>query len=302
MPPYIPYTEEEKQLANSVDLAEFLRLRGEKLEKIGREYKLIYTDGTGSHDSITISGSTWYDHKNQIGGGAIRFMRHHYGMDFQTAMHELLGKNFSAVSIPVSKDIPKDKTHKEFKLPERNSDMHRVFAYLIKHRHISPDVVTFFAKNHTLYEDKEHHNAVFVSVDEKDVPRQAHKRSANSFGKSFRQTVEGSDTKYSFSHFGKSGKIYIFEAPIDMLSFLILYPENWQNNSYIAMNGVYENAVLTALENHPDLCEIVICTDNDEGGIDAAYRLSDILYDKGYKNIQRQIPECKDWNEQLKSM
>lgn len=122
--PYIPYTEEEKQLANSVDLAEFLRLRGEKLERIGREYKLIYTDGTGSHDSITISGSTWYDHKNQIGGGAIRFMRHHYGMDFQTAMHELLGKNFSAVSIPVSKDIPKDKTHKEFKLPERNPDMH----------------------------------------------------------------------------------------------------------------------------------------------------------------------------------
>ena len=88
--------------------------------------------------------------------------------------------------------------------------MHRVFAYLIKHRHISPDVVTFFAKNHTLYEDKEHHNAVFVGVDEKGVPRQAHKRSANSFGKSFRQTVEGSDTKYSFSHFGKSGKIYIF--------------------------------------------------------------------------------------------
>ena len=300
--PYIPYTEEEKQLANSVDLAGFLRLRGEKLERVGREYKLIYTDGTGSHDSITINGSTWYDHKNQIGGGAIRFMRHHYGMDFQTAMHELLGKNFSAVSIPVSKDIPKDKTHKEFKLPERNSDMHRVFAYLIKHRHISPDVVTFFAKNHTLYEDKEHHNAVFVSVDEKDVPRQAHKRSANSFGKSFRQTVEGSDTKYSFSHFGKSGKIYIFEAPIDMLSFITMFPNNWQNHSYIAMNGVYENAVLTALENHPDLCEIVICTDNDEGGIDAAYRLSDILHDKGYKNIQRQIPECKDWNEQLKSL
>ncbi len=300
--PYIPYTEEEKQLANSVDLAEFLRLRGEKLEKIGREYKLIYTDGTGSHDSITISGSTWYDHKNQIGGGAIRFMRHHYGMDFQTSMHELLGKNFSAVSRPVSKDIPKDKTHKEFKLPERNSDMHRVFAYLIKHRHISPEVVTFFAKNHTLYEDKEHHNAVFVGVDEKGVPRQAHKRSANSFGKSFRQTVEGSDTKYSFSYFGKSEKIYIFEAPIDMLSFITMFPNNWQNHSYIAMNGVYENAVLTALENHPDLREIVICTDNDEGGIDAADRLSDILHDKGYKNIQRQIPECKDWNEQLKSM
>ena len=39
---YIPYSEEEKQLANSVDLEQFLQMRGEKLEKIGREYKLVY--------------------------------------------------------------------------------------------------------------------------------------------------------------------------------------------------------------------------------------------------------------------
>ena len=36
--PYIPFTDEEKQLANSVDLAEYLRVRGEKLERAGREY------------------------------------------------------------------------------------------------------------------------------------------------------------------------------------------------------------------------------------------------------------------------
>ena len=44
--------------------------------------------------------------------------------------------------------------------------------------------------------------AVFVGVDENGVPRQAHKRGTATFGKSFRQTVEGSDTKYSFSHSG----------------------------------------------------------------------------------------------------
>ena len=40
--PYIPFTDEQKQLANSVDLAEYLRVRGEKLERVGREHKLIY--------------------------------------------------------------------------------------------------------------------------------------------------------------------------------------------------------------------------------------------------------------------
>ncbi len=88
--PYIPFTEEQKVIANSVDLADFLRLRGEKLERAGREYKLIYSDGSGSHDSITIRGSTWFDHKNQVGGGAIKFMQYHYGMDFPTAVQELL--------------------------------------------------------------------------------------------------------------------------------------------------------------------------------------------------------------------
>ena len=80
--PYIPFTDEQKQLANSVNLEEFLRMRGEKLERVGREHKLIYCDSSGRHDSITLRGSTWFDHKNQVGGGAIKFMQEFYGMDF----------------------------------------------------------------------------------------------------------------------------------------------------------------------------------------------------------------------------
>ncbi len=298
---YIPYSEEEKQLANSVDLEQFLQMRGEKLEKIGREYKLVYYDSSGKHDSITINGSAWFDHKNQLGGGAIKFMRHFYGMDFQTAMNELLGRSVSSICRSPPKAEVKEEKHKEFKLPEKNANMHRVYAYLIKQRFIAPEIITFFAKQHTLYEDKEHHNAVFVGVDEKGVPCQAHKRSTNSYGNTFRITCEGSDTKYSFAHFGESEKLFVFEAPIDMLSYLTLHPENWQQNSYIAMNGVYENAVLTALENHSKLKEIVLCTDNDEGGIDAVDRLTDILKEHGYKNISRFCPLFKDWNEDLKA-
>lgn len=300
--PYIPFTEEQKQLANSIDLADFLRLRGEKLERAGREYKLIYSDGSGSHDSITIRGSTWFDHKNQVGGGAIKFMQYHYGMNFPTAVQELLGQRVTSLSSVPPKTSKQSEKHKDFRLPEANANMHRVFAYLIKQRFIAPEIITHFAKNHTLYEDKEHHNAVFVGVDENGVPHQAHKRGTSTFGKSFRQTVEDSDTKYSFAHFGESGKLFVFEAPIDMLSYLTLYPQNWQKHSYIAMNGVYENAVLTALNCHSNLTEIVICTDNDVGGIDAADRLRDVLRDNNYENISRILPKNKDWNEDLKQL
>lgn len=299
--PYIPFTDEQKQLANSVDLAEYLRVRGEKLERVGIEHKLIYYDSSGKHDSITIRGSKWFDHKNQVGGGAIKFMQEFYDMDFQTAVQELLGQRVTPLSHAPPKAVVHEEKVKKFMLPEANSNMHRVFAYLIKQRFINPDIISNFAKQHTLYEDKQHHNAVFVGLDENGVPRQASKRSTNSFGKTFRITCEGSDTRYSFSHFGKSEKLFVFEAPIDMMSFLTLYPQEWQKHSCIAMNGVYENAVLTALKNHSNLSEIVLCVDNDEGGIEAVDRLRDILADNGYSDVKRLAPEYKDWNEVLKA-
>ena len=299
--PYIPFTDEQKILANSVDLEEFLIMRGEKLERVGREHKLIYYDSSGKHDSITIRGSKWFDHKNQVGGGAIKFMQEFYGMDFQTAVQELLGRSISPLSnSPPKADTEEQKT-RDFILPEPNSDMHRVYAYLIKQRFISTDIITYFAKQHTLYEDKNHHNAVFVGLNENGEPKQAHKRSTNSIGSTFRITCSGSDTHYSFAHFGEDERLYVFEAPIDMLSFLTRYPNDWQKHSYIAMNGVYENAVLTALKNHSNLSEVILCVDNDEGGIEAVDRLRDILNENGYSNVKRLAPPYKDWNEVLKA-
>ena len=297
---YIPFTDEQKVLANSVNLEEFLRMRGEKLERVGREHKLIYYDGSGKHDSITLRGSTWFDHKNQVGGGAIKFMQEFYDMDFQTAVQELLGQRVTPLSHSPPKAIAKEEK-KEFRLPQANTNMHRVYAYLIKQRFIAPEVITHFAKQHTLYEDKEHHNAVFVGVDENGVPRQASKRSTNSYGNSFRITCQGSDTRYSFAHFGESKRLYVFEAPIDMMSFLTLYPKDWQKHSCIAMNGVYENAVLAALKNHSNLSEVILCVDNDEGGIEAVDRLKDILSENGYTDVKRLAPKFKDWNEVLKA-
>ncbi len=298
--PYIPFTDEQKITANSVDLAEFLRMRGEKLERAGREYKLIYYDSSGKHDSITMSADRWFDHKNQVGGGPIKFMQYHYGMSFPNAVQALLGYSVLPQRSPPKQVKAEEK--REFRLPEANTDMHRVYVYLIKQRFIAPEIITHFAKHKTLYEDKAHHNAVFVGVDENGIPRQAHKRSTSTYGSSFRITCESSDTRYSFAHFGNSEKLFIFEAPIDMLSYLTLHPENWQKHSYIAMNGVYENAVLTALKCHSNLSEIVICTDNDVGGIDAADRLRDVLRENNYKKISRIAPKNKDFNEDLKQL
>ena len=163
-------------MASKVDLVSFLQLRGEKLERVGKEYKLIYADSTGKHDSITVCGNRWYDHKNQIGGGPVKFLREHYGMSYQEAMLELLGgERATALEIVSPKNEPQNICKKEFKLPDANDDMRRVFAYLTKQRFIAPDVISFFAHQHKIYEDKDHHNAVFVGTDENGVPKFGYK-------------------------------------------------------------------------------------------------------------------------------
>ena len=215
-------------------------------------------------------------------------------------MIQLLGGHCSAQTArSAPRETPKPVV-KPFELPEANSDMRRVFAYLTKQRFIDPQIISHFAHEHKIYEDGKYHNVVFVGTDENGNPKQASVRSTLSFGKTFRITVANSDTKYSFSHFGNDEKLFVFEAAIDMLSFITLYQKDWEQHSYIAMNGVYESAVLKALEDHSDLQSVYLCTDNDEGGIEAAERLRDILAERGYTEIFRLAPQQKDWNEMLK--
>lgn len=294
--PYINFSDDDLYRANTADLVSYLERRGERMKRVGSTYQYVYTDGSGTHDSVTIHGGKWYDHKNQHGGYAVKFLQEFLGFSFQDSVLELLSGNCSAqIAKPSTKPVTKP-----FELPEANLDMRRVFAYLTKQRFIDPQIISHFAHEHKIYEYRKYHNVVFVGMDENGTPKQASVRSTLSFGKIFRITVAGSDTNYSFSHFGNDEKLFVFEAPIDMLSFITLCQKDWKNHSYIAMNGVYESAVLKALENHSDLQAVYLCTDNDEGGIDAAERLRDILHEHGYTDIFRIAPQQKDWNECLK--
>ena len=287
---YIPFTEEEKERAASVDLAEFLRQRGEKLLPSGREKRLA------SDRSVTIRGSEWYDHEEHEGGNAISFVRKHYGLSYPEAVEELLGRG-SGQTYPVAQSIKTPP--KPFELPEVNRDMRRVFAYLAKGRHIDRTIVTHFARARLLYEDAKYHNCVFVGRDKQGIPRHAHKRSCNSFGKSFRQNVEGSDPKYSFHHMGTDGRLFVFEAPIDLLSYLTLHPENWQAHSYVACCGTSAIPALSMMERMSAPEEVYLCLDNDQAGEKGSLRMAEQIAEQFNIASDRLLPEHKDWNDDL---
>ena len=297
--PYIHFTEEQKLRASEVDLVEFLRHQGEKLIRSGPEYRLA------SDRSVTVRGNEWYDHATEQGGGPISFVQQFYNFSYPEAVTCLLGGEQGTVhaSVPKSKERPR----KEFALPPANRDMRRVYAYLLKRRFLDRDVINFFVRAGLLYEsceeinNREYHNAVFIGKDETGTARHAHKRSLNSQGKTFRMNVEGCDLRYSFHHSGTSNRLYVFEAPIDLMSFLSLYSKDWQPHSYVALCGTSEHAMLWMLEQNPSLQHIVLCQDHDPAGIEANGRLTEVLRERGYNHVGVLQPEHKDWNEDLKA-
>lgn len=287
---YVHFTDKQKRRANSVDLVDFLRAQGEEVTRSGHEYRWK------RHDSVTIRGSRWFRHSTEEGGHAIDFVREFYGMRFPDAVTMLLNGESGAGFVSARPEPVLER--KPFELPEKNSNNRRVFAYLAGTRCITPEVIAHFVRAGTLYEDAKYHNAVFVGLDANGQPRHAHKRSTLTFGEPFRANVEGSDARYGFGHVGKSDRLHVFEAPIDLLSYISLIKESWQEHSYLALNGVSDQALLQALVDHPHLRVPVLCLDNDAAGIAAANRITEKLKPMGYVVSHRLCCE-KDWNEQL---
>ena len=288
--PYIEFTQEQLDRANNTDLADFLRRQGETLERSGHEWRWK------RHDSVTISGNQWCRHSQQQGGYPIAFVQEFFTPDFPDAVLLLLGD--AQGHYAQSEQKPKKKSA-PFELPERNHTMRRVFAYLMQTRGIAGDVVSHFAHEKTLYEDAKYHNAVFVGHDENGKPRHAHKVGTYTEGKPFKGNVESSDPRYCFRHIGTGGTLYVFESPIDMLSYITLNPVDWQRHSYAALAGVSGQAMMNVLAQNPHIQTVALCLDNDPAGLAAAHRLTALLHENGYTDVRQELSFYKDWNEDL---
>lgn len=288
---YVYFTDEQKERANSVDLADFLHRQGEKLLPSGKDKRLA------SDRSITIRGNRWYDHACEKGGCSIDFVKMYYGKSFPDAVTMLLGGEQGQAYRPGKGQD--QEPPKPFVLPEAHSNMRRVYGYLTRTRCIDRFVVSFFARKKMIYEDVKYHNAVFVGFDKDGVARHAHKRSTYTQGDGFKGNVESCDPRYSFHHIGQDDTIYVFEAPIDMLSFICIYQKDWKNHSYAALCGVSDQVILQLLSDYPNIKNIGLCLDNDDAGIQARERITKNLSERGYQNVFPLFPRLKDWNEDL---
>ena len=276
------YTQAQIDKANAVDLEKFLRAQGETLVRSGKEYRWK------AHDSLTVCGNKWFRHSQSKGGLPVDFVMEFYGKSFPEAVQMLTGEPGEVQ--PEADPAP----YPAFRLPLRNVTNANILNYLTQERKLSPSLVNFFIVAGDIYEDAAHHNVVFVGRDADGHPCYA---SSRGIREKFRQDAAGAEKAFGFAHRGTDKQLLVFEAPIDLLSFIELFPKNWQQHNYLSLGGVSGKALRQFLSERPDVERVFLCLDADKAGEDACKRLAGLLPDT--VSVTRIQPCMKDWNDVL---
>lgn len=276
------YTQAQIDRANAANLEVFLRAQGETLVRSGKEYRWK------AHDSLTVCGNKWFRHSQSKGGFPVDFVMEFYGKSFPEAVQMLTGEPGEAQ--PEADPAPSP----AFRLPLRNVTNANILNYLTQERKLSPSLVNFFIAAGDIYEDAVHHNVVFVGRDADGHPRYASNRGIR---EKFRQDAAGAEKAFGFAHRGTDKQLLVFEAPIDLLSFIELFPKNWQQHNYLSLGGVSGKALRQFLSERPDVERVFLCLDSDKAGEDACKRLVALLPDS--VSVTRIQPCMKDWNDVL---
>lgn len=276
------YSQDQIDRANAVDLEEFLKSQGKALIRSGKEYRWK------AHDSLTVRGNKWFRHSNSTGGYPVDFVMEFWGKSFPEAVELLIGEKGEGQHEAVPAPAP------EFHLPMRNVTNVNAKNYLVQERGLNEKLVDTFLNAGDIYEEAKHHNVVFVGRDRKNLPRFAHCRGTTD---RFRLDVAGSDKSYGFSYQGTGDQLCVFEAPIDLLSFINIFPKDWKTRSYLSLGGVAYKALERYLAEHPGISRVYLCLDSDQAGEEACERIAKAMPDG--LTITRMKPKKKDWNEVL---
>lgn len=189
-------------------------------------------------------------------------------------------------------------------LPERNRDMRRAYAYLTKTRWIDPDVVQEFVDRKMLYQDVRG-NCVFLAYGADGEPNFATFRGTLSERK-FLGDIKGSDYTHDFYVNNGAEKLIVTESVIDAMSVMSILKGQgveFQKYDYLVQAGTQKyDAVLTQLEEHPKVNEVLLAMDHDIAGVKGMQKVKELVWEfpeERKVSIHVPDPQYKDWNEVL---
>lgn len=321
------YRNDQITFANQISILDYAQTVGLELDY---RPKHVLVKGIDSLE-LSLNGREWYYHYSSIGGGIVQFVIWLQDISWKDAMQQLLtyGRYATPEQIRISEGrIASEPVTKEkeapvsFVLPEKKKPYRNLFAYLIKTRKISQPIVQHFIEQKKLYMDG-HNNCVFLSLNEQGKPVSAFLRGTyDRKGKApFKFIVPGSDERYGFTREGSNHRLLIFEACIDLMSYMTiqsmrnpLYLHNTEDH-FISTNGHKYEPIRTYLREHPEIDQIVFCVDNDarnamgvipsEKFMERAKAIIEKTFPERFQEgtyFYKHLPDLKDWNEDLKHL
>lgn len=252
-------TTEQIEKARQASLADFFIQNGYETERSRNE---LHIKGYGGL-FVNVETNEWYcfSQADKHGGrNAINCLTDIIGMDFKSAVEALTGESILHRDYRQTEQALQKK--KELELPERATDMRKVFAYLCQTRLLDREIISELAHEGLLYQDNRG-NAVFLHKDENRKTVGAEIQGTNT-EKRYKGVAAGtSDSLFSVT-IGTPTKAYIFESAIDLLSFRQLAnQQKIQNSVLVSMAGLKPNSLKTLSERG---LQLFACVDNDEAG------------------------------------
>lgn len=139
-----------------------------------------------------------------------------------------------------------------------------------------------------IYEDAIKHNVIFIGCDLKGTVRYAGVRGTKE--KYRGGDAPGSEKAYGFNHMGTDDMLFVFEAPVDLLSFLSAIGDGWETHRHISLGGVNEKALMQYLADHKNIRKIYLCLDNDTAGNAACEKLAEKISDDKMTMRRKNLP------------
>ena len=318
---YVHYSSYDLENLRSIDMVEFLgRKEGFTFRQAGTYYECI------EHDSLVIypDRRVWVWNSQDVKGrNALDWLQRVDGLDFQEACKLLMPLDnsevttFTKAKMPAAREPPvREKT--PLYIPERTEGKYgNVFMYLTRTRCIDAEIVNSCFHERLIYQDT-HANACFVGYDENNEIKCVTQRGTNTFlDKPFKGNTRGSDLRYCFKipcdeadEKSEKNRLYIFEAPIDLLSHATIYkivankkgdndPNSWKRQNRLSLSGVSDVALAEYLSKNPQITEIVCCLDNDEAGQNGARSIYEKYSGQYTVSVRHAKGDAKDYNEIL---
>lgn len=246
---------------------------------------------------INAADNTYYDNKTQKSGkGAISFLVDYCKFAFSEAVDYLfnfgnskrIAKEVYTYNKKATVELAAKVIRKEHEqIPEpKDSNLYRVRAYLTQTRNINSDIVENMIKQGLLYADS-YANAVFTNIEKTSAMLRgtlSNKRFVANRGKADVFTYSNSEEPC----------LYVFESPIDLMSYLTLNPD--KKGTFVSINGNSNIAKVANKDYLKNYTAVYCCTDNDVEGTNFLNKLK-----QSHSNVIdcRPQQQHKDWNESL---